>query len=159
MVTKKVLTKLNVLLPDELEGNYFNLNAGGCGIVAYLLAKELCKAGYKAEIVWLGRNCTEDKFNKILETNNKPTLAEFNSEGMYLAHCFVKLGTCYMDSKGVYKDLANSGWSGYTAITNISWSTMESIALCETGWNPRFRRNQIPQIKKSVKKIIKNLVN
>lgn len=160
MSKTKRLNNLKELLQNELEGNYFNLNSGGCGIIAYLLAKELCKAGFKAEIVWLSYSKMNTiNFDNALNNNKKLTLLELNKFGVVCCHCFVKVNGKLVDSTGVYKTLKETRWSPYVIIKKLNWKTLEPIVLSPEGWNTMFQRNQIPQIKKSIKKIVKNLVN
>lgn len=151
---------LNGQLFQHIGMKYSNINAGGCGVVAYTLAKELCAVGIDAKIAWLGCSKSEaernDVFNKLLNTNNELTLHDLNDNGIRCAHCMVLVDGHYIDANGVVKVLTGK-WSHYPHTNTITWEQLKAVAENASGWNKMFDRTNIPTIEGLIKKIVNNL--
>ena len=84
----KVKSQLNSDLIESLGSQYKTINAGGCGIVAYHLAKELCAIGLDAKIAWL--SCSTDSTIEDKSFSNLSSLTQLNEEfDIRCAHCLV----------------------------------------------------------------------
>ncbi len=156
-----LLFKLNDSLINNLDNKFDSLNAGGCAVVAYMLARELCSVGINAKVVWLSSfGATKEDFDKVLVANNNSvSLRELNQSNINCAHCMVLVNGKLIDSTGVHKNRDNMTWKHYKILNIVSWDIVEPIAKNEYGWNSSFNREQIPAVENTIKNIVKDLVN
>lgn len=149
-----LLENLNEIFPTKVGRVFDNINAGGCGIFAFLLARELTNIGVSCEIFWLGSGQPSEE--DILEVE---TLRQLNEKGMHCDHIFVKCGGRYIDCKGAHESFEEAGWynSGQATISN--YKSIEHIITRTEGWNTWFDRGQIPKIEKAVKELISELAD
>lgn len=164
MKFNKIKAELNGRLFQQISRDplFENVNVGGCGIVAYKLAKELCKIGLDAKIAWLGHrgdtsNNNNKEFNDLLDsnTNNDLSLYDLHEYSIRCGHCMVMVDGYFIDSNGVVTE-PDSRWPHTYTIT---WQQLKPLANNSDGWNLRFDRDCVPQLKKTIKNIVKSLVD
>lgn len=148
---------------DELsaiKNKYPKVNCGGCGAVALYISEELNKREIKHEIVWIGnveRRAYKSVIKEIITECDEPTLVEFNDNGIYLSHIMIKVGNYFVDGTGAYKGFQNTTWSHRQIITKLKTKTLRCLVESEEGWNDAFNRNNMPKIKKMVKKTMEKI--
>jgi hypothetical protein len=156
---RKVIYHLEPALP-QVKKMFPTINWGGCGVFANLLATELDKLGVKYKIIWIGHEARHKKdIKKIFKHyGGQVTLGAFNDSDIYVAHIMIKVGRKFIDASGVHKNLNNTQWGWYGLRHEITKEQLELISLSSEGWNSDFNRNQIPRVKKEVKKIFEKVV-
>jgi len=114
------------------------INNGGCGIVAYSLAKYI-KKNYpdkKVEIVFLFKKYDIFSYENI--QNKMPDSS---------MHVVIKINNLYYDSEGIHTlEKLQKNWNFKHIAIASKKLTLKSIQVA--GWNPQFKR------KKNVPKII-----
>jgi len=160
---QRISDKLNDALIENLKNNYPTINAGGCGVVAYNLAKELSSLGFDAKIAWLDVNHPlegyEERFNDLLNRDVDIDLHYLNDNGFRCAHCMVLIDGNYIDADGVVNKLVGMWGDTYPHTTTLEWELLKSLVENEVGWNKTFDRELIPEVIEKIKKVVDNLVN
>lgn len=158
-----VSSQLDEQLNRNIGKQFSRINVGGCGVFAYLLAKELCSIGIDAKVAWLDVYPQSDEvvevFNNLLNDsiNNEINLHVLNANGIRCAHCMVLVDGHYIDGNGVVSKLVGK-WERFYHTTTITWEQLQPLAENKTGWNEMFDRKHIPKVKKNIKKVVKSLV-
>lgn len=158
---KQPSLKLLEEISKELESNFYNINYGGCCVVAGYLALYLRHHFQDVKIAvkksWLDwedidieeiRHYISDPFNDV----------EWEANGLHFHHVlvsFIHKGREYLaDSGGYYKK------GDYADIHDGYLTIGEAIALGKYGnWNDDFDRSQIPAMKKTITRMFRNVCN
>jgi len=143
----------------HVNGLFYNINRGGCGVFASILAKELDELDVRYEICVINYNINHDKaeqLNNLVKTlreqnnNNKLTRNVLHDNGVYIEHVMLRIEGKYVDSTGVHKHIPNSWGAGLT-ITTLTKDELHEMANTTLGWNNEFNRNQIKGITRKMK--------
>jgi len=139
-----------------INSHYPNINAGGCGKFALLLANKLKKEGLNSRFVLFSNieeKCIKTR-QKVLTTvinNGEFKDLENNSTNFVVAHVMVFCQGYYMDCTGVYKRKP-SRWSRYKLAGFLTENTL--IKWCEgNGWNEMFNTANLFGISKELNKL------
>lgn len=117
-----------------------DINAGGCGIAAYFIYKQLKQDGKNPEIVFMYQpgNPSYEQNLAALKGQDHPTSA---------AHVMVKADGKYYDAEGVNDD----GWYGLRLRHTASEKFLLQAIADRGGWNSMFERDEwLPEIEKKV---------
>lgn len=160
---QKILEKIG----EEIESTIYAPNCGGCGFIAYIVAKKLKRIGVECEVVSVGRKKDNSPLNalKLASASGDYTTAidavtSFN----HLAVRFKADGKLYIwDSEGIYK--GGKYFGPKTGIIKRRWTASypfgegfkphqaEKVVKAYEDWNSMFDQSQVPKIKKIVDKI------
>lgn len=152
---------------EECEDNILSLNSGGCGVWAYLVARQLHKRRIAHEIITFG-GCAKPIQDVVKEArrNNGLTDREVLQEAAWdedeeypclRSHLGVRLlqtGRWY-DSEGVHTSEGCGRWPpnpGYLPL----WAA-RAWALEPSLWNDWYDRDQNPEVARIVRKHFKRL--
>ena len=171
MIPEEKLVEALEKLGAEVSENVEQLNCGGCGVYAWLVAKALTKLGLKTEVVATNMGWFK-KPDEIDLNALRAQLAEGNMSlktkrhwemlGAEFAHVGVRLKV----GKKYYVADANAVNPGKTRLASYkvykgayTLEEAEAFAKEARGWNSWFDRKQIPTIRKLVNKYLspKNL--
>lgn len=148
-------------LAVTLDGKFRSINAGGCGVVASLVANYL---RHLTPVTIKVRNEeTKQKTDVVrLQLNNSLDKMEWNQRGFYFHHIVVEFQhprtkrTFVFDSHGV-RD-AESYWrSGYAG--ELTFDEVTSFAKDPIGWCILFDRSNIPEMEKVINVFFRRLNN
>lgn len=140
-----------------------NINCGGCGIFAYLVAEKLQNLGLDVEIV-TPVDSWSVAANRVRHRIKNPVDAhEWSDNGLSRAHLAVrfktKTGNIYTyDSETLYKGGSLFGKRLYR--TNRRFGTgltiKETKAMCKRveGWNREFNRTEVPEIRRKINQFL-----
>ena len=152
MSMPKSLQELSVKI-RELEDNFDAINYGGCACVATMLAKQLRNTYPVMRLTschsdWSAAPAGDiDEIRKCL--NNNMSLDEWYDNGITFNHVWLEIfvDDCWyaLDSTGVHT--VENMYSLWKTPAAGSFTIDEMEALSEdTSWNPRFNRNQLPNM-------------
>lgn len=161
---EQLIRTLNEFLPQYVYHTFGYVNCGGCGIVAYHIAKELTEIGIDAEIAWLTyeEQLTEKNrqaLNELLDKNDKTTsLYDVNMIDINCPHMMVRIkhGNAYwfVDATGAYDTLEESNWDYYEVLMYLPYHKIENIVNNTLGWNEMFDRRQVRGVKARIKEVV-----
>lgn len=157
-VIPKVVNDISKTVNEQI---HTHVNAGGCGVFAYLFASELIKCGYTPKISILTRS-DKDGFDKAIMFYEKGKLNEFWGSicTLSIIHIVVEIDSLYIDSNGIYDEPRKSGfsYSPYVYETeNIKF--LKTISGNSTCWNEAFDRSYILKMAKIIKNCFKKHFN
>lgn len=133
-----------------------NLNCGGCGVFAVELYKRLkgLELGVEPQLWILSSwSSTEERYREIREMLRAKgvtrTLGKFNDYGWYLRHVIVEFAGGWFDGTGFYQNFEslNDNWGCKNAF-KIEFEDIETMVSDPSGWNDRFDREEIPEMRK-----------
>ncbi len=144
-------------LGNELEDKFYNINLGGCCVIADLIGEHLQNFTDTKVVVFNGWSGTIDldEVRKDIEATmgdpNDKNL--WDAEGCGFGHVLLEIesdGTFYLvDSEGVHDSLSYSEFSnrddGYLTLDEA-----RNMGNQVEGWNDSFDRRQIPQIRETI---------
>lgn len=146
-----LLECLDHKLPTLVDNQFKNINSGGCGVFAHVLATELQEVlGVTASVAWLDTcdaNTVSEALNTVRNNNgNHFDLEDMNAYGVWCNHVMLKVNNHLIDSTGVYENLGDTRWLMLTMSEVIDLNTLGVLANNPNGWNRSFDRGQIPHI-------------
>lgn len=153
-----IIEKLDEL-GEVVSDLYPNINNGGCCVFAAMVVNELQKQGIKASGIVIDSGARSsihiDEVRPLIKTN---TVNEWQNNGVFFWHVAVEftMGNKkhHYDTGGVKK--ATNAFGGIPVYKGrMKLEEMKSIAARQPGWNPAFRRKDIPAIRKLVKFYLK----
>lgn len=161
-----ILDYLNHKLP-LIDRQFDSINAGGCAIFAYTLAKELKDTlNIDAKILWLeDHKITKDIIHKAIkevstQNGGNFNLKQLNSYGVWCSHVMLMINKHVVDSTGVHPSINCTRWGYYNPIEDVmDIDTLKVLCDNPDGWNFRFDRSQIESIAKEIKKTLKEYKN
>lgn len=161
---KDLYSALNSELPI-VKDNFPEINYGGCGVFALFLSKELDKLGIEHSITWIGQYegydsdyNTHDLIHSIFDDNgSKTNVCDFHNNDLTLSHIMVVIDGYLVDATGVYLDLDDADWGNREELAIITQKQLELLVSKPDGWNDWFDRDNIPNVGKMVKKIMKKV--
>lgn len=157
-----VIDNLNSLAA-KLRDNFSDINYGGCGVVAAMVATRLSNRGVPVLVRVANdrRSLTQIRQGilKKMRTKRLPTKSEWNCAGVCFGHVVVEFehdGEKYhFDSNGVVKASSNDPTFGSPIMEgHLSVSEAKKIAR-EDSWNSDFDRDQIPDMRDTVSKFFR----
>jgi hypothetical protein len=148
----------NVLKNDipSVKAKFERINSGGCGAFALFLSDELNKRNIKHKIVWVGDSFRDEKkkiakqIHSIFGANKKPSLSDFNHNGIYLTHVMIVIDGKFVDATGLYDSFDETEWSYRSVLTELSNEQLRVLVENPNGWNALFDRELIPKVKNMV---------
>lgn len=153
---KEAMSELLIELKRKISRKYHNLNCGGCGIVAYLVANRL-QAHFPVRIAVEGYNHNSKLEKAREEMNNFSRVKHWENEGVTFAHIVaeVRLGKRWYTfdaSKGLV--LSSLFWEdgGGKHLGFMSLKELKLIAYDRSphAWNNMFNSEQIPSLRSSI---------
>lgn len=131
------------------------INAGGCGVYASIMYKQLVELGYKPNIVIFDRDSSLDYKKETLNNvmnNNK--VNSYDKRNTSFLHCCLEVGGFYFDGEAWGADI-QANWGGY----NVGYYTIEELdtALKVGGWNTSYDRRKNRTIKATIKQSLKQI--
>jgi len=124
-------------------------NFGGCAVIAAAVGQELQKYTEVEIIVrdgWHGNSADLNEIRNNLAPEMKTHVFNWNEMGVVFGHVLVKFkhGDTWkvFDSDNIVDFNEHDYCSGHITVEEA-----QAIASCEEGWNPTFRRHQIPRIR------------
>lgn len=130
------------------------LNKGGCGVFAVHMAKRLQHL-VPTKIVMANYDMVNiDQIRTRMK--NPCNMTEWYTSNVHFVHLIVEIevgGKSYhIDSEGVRE--ATNNWYGYPIVSgSFTIDEVSQFVSQQNGWNTRFPRTQIPQIKRRVKNL------
>jgi hypothetical protein len=118
-------------LHQDIANNIDNINCGGCGVFASLLAKKLPNA-------------------KIAVFERHNTVEELLENNEAMSHCMVEWDNKYIDGKIVVNKSEAFQWNDVPFNGYINLSDLETLLQYKSTWNPTFNRNQIPKLQEII---------
>jgi len=157
-----ILEYLNENLRRLVGERFIGVNVGGCGVFAYLLARELQAVGIEFTIAWLESDTTDERFFEAISNAKKNnggnyTLRDLNSEGIWCSHVMLMVGDKLVDCKGTFDNMNDAGWWNRVQVNGMELNDLRQLAMNEEGWNTSFDREQIPEMEKSIRNIVQDL--
>lgn len=141
-----------------------NINSGGCGVIASLVAPHISM--YYPTIVRAFDDDEVVDLNKIRPTVKGKTLTSWNSKNVHLGHIMLEImvdGTSYYyDTNGLYKNKPPKKLGNCVLFPHIGFLTYEevrTISSYKSGWNTRFDRQRIPALKNCVDQFFLNSIS
>ncbi len=136
---------------DRVDSKFTDINAGGCGVVAYILARQISKIAETRIVCYNMRNISINKARQNV-TNN--TLREWNKHQVRIDHAWVEFkvnNKWYgVDSKGI-RPLKNfRDRHGNPTAGSFTLREMREMGHSPAGWNNWFDRQQIPGMKRLI---------
>lgn len=144
---------------QEINCNFSNINAGGCGEFALALGRHFAKHNIKFKYLLISYRNNENilsstrNFHALPEDikTNMSVLHEYN---YCICHIMIYYKGHFIDSTGVHETLETTRWSNDIFSLSSIISENYLSAWCETGrWNEMFDKDNIPKIKKEIEKI------
>lgn len=136
------------------------INCGGCGVVAYGIAKAVDKS-LKPKLVVVGGGwgfSKDEPINKLFAKVKPSNLREFNQKtDTYLNHilCEVTVNDkkYYIDSTGIKtkREIEEHSWNKMAA-GHLPLNHAKKLIDSPEGWNSTFDRSMIPKINKIIKR-------
>lgn len=128
------------------------INYGGCGMLAYIFARQLIKVVPTRIVMYGNTNVSIDEIRPHV-TNNSYT--EWMNHGMSIGHTWVefKVGRTWYaidTDHGVVPHKKFRKYQGTVTDGEISLDEIKGMAHDPNGWNEQFDRDQIPAIKRFI---------
>ena len=146
-------------LARNIENEFNHVNAGGCGVISYLVYEKLVDVCDNLRIVYLYSPWLDPRqdITSLCETNGSNIkLTDLHDNGYGCGHALVLFdfeGETYSfeTSEGVkpFKEHLDIGFWG-TEYIEIPYDSAKAMAENQQGWNTLFDRLQIPRIKKTI---------
>lgn len=137
-------------IADECNSNIELINRGGCAVYAVELAKRLEALGYDDyRIRTYGRRLNIAKVEQLITTTNaQATIWDWYNNGVTFDHVRLQWRGFMWDAEGAEKVADATSWMG-SGIQDgkISLEAMAKLADSGRGWNFRFKRSQIPEMR------------
>lgn len=155
-----VLEFLNEKLPERINNNFLDINSGGCGIFALMLAKELNAIGIEAELAWIGYGDESEEVTENITELVENTDCLYNlvfKHKLYCKHMVVYINGFYIDSTGVYQDLDDTDWGG-VLLGVFKMNQVAHICNDRKGWNTWFNSRNIPRIERRLREMFEEFV-
>lgn len=141
------------------------VNAGGCGISAYILGYYLIKLGYKPSFLITGSN--QEAVSSFCKLNmNVPHALKKKNRSFGIGHIHVKVGKKVFDSVGMYKYYKDNLFSlfGSTGKKRLciegKWTASYvdaeinidelRVLIAKSGWNDMYDKTQNKQLHKNI---------
>lgn len=147
-------------LGRNVQSRYPNLNAGGCGVYASIVATELSNLGIPVCGI-VGTN-TSAFVNHIDEARNhvsRNNVKSWEDNGIILSHVGIEFKvrgyTNSYDSTGVQPANTLGNWMVYRG--RLTVEELKEIASSAEGWNTDFKRRDIPNIELIVQSSFRRL--
>jgi hypothetical protein len=142
---------------NQFEYKFDRINWGGCSVMAAILAYQLKPLADEVKIVaeggWCGGNDV-DNARKNMTDNN---VGDWQDQGVYFNHVWVEFkwnGRWYaIDSEGLHRRKRMHKEWGTPQKGSFTLKEMRILAGDSCGWNPTFRREQIPAMKRLATKV------
>ena len=139
----------NILRNADDKFNY--INYGGCGVMAYILARQFSKVTQTRIVSNCGRANAINIVRKEIANN---TMVIDDLYNIFINHAWVEFkvnGRWYgVDSDGIRKMKDMHIVNGKPAAGGFSIKEMHLININKIGWNPQFDRGQIPGMKRMI---------
>lgn len=135
------------------------INQGGCCVFAAMVINELQKQGIKASGIVMDfmahKDTHIDAVRPLVKAN---TIFEWQNNGIHFNHVAVEFTVGrkkkHYDTVGVVNaDKRFQGMPIYQG--RMTLEELEQISARQPGWNPTFRRRDIPDIRRLVKNYLK----
>ena len=147
-------------LGTDIDSSFDYIDYGGCCVYAAIVGKELINRGFNVEFVVADSNVEKGmNLNKIRNQVTNNSIQEWNHNGVYFGHVFIELSyknkRYFWDSSGVSKASNKDPTCGLSVIPgrlNLEEVTYLARSSNGEGWNKRFKRTQIPNMRRMIKK-------
>tara|TARA_R110000737_G_scaffold350726_1_gene390591 strand:+ start:2471 stop:2962 length:492 start_codon:yes stop_codon:yes gene_type:complete len=131
-----------------------NINCGGCGVFAKLMAKALKQKGFDVSFVLTFNRFSISDVERCNEAVNNNKFQNIMPTGW--RHILLKVGNHYIDSDGVYdtadKYLNNSNCSKFSDVYPLSVLEHMTSKKNRNNWNSHFNRVYVSPISKLITK-------
>ena len=147
---------LKVFLAD-LNKEHPSINWGGCCVFAGIIGRHLKKLGdVKVRVVQMpfraGRNSNIDEVREKLSSNSD--IMDWYAAGVEFFHVLIEFShrkkIYYIDSEGIRTSIQATLLEGALTIAEARF-----LGAKKRGWNPTFKRTEIPIIRKKVNEYFK----
>ena len=154
------LARALTTLGHKVERKHPDINWGGCGVFAALVAKRL-KKHFDVKIR-VGNDITPevaiDDIRTRVESN---TVDEWNCEDMWFSHVVIEFQwkgkTYHYDTTGLHEASDTTYMGGYPIVEgHLTVREMTELARSK-GWNTSFDRDSIPEIRKTINAAFKRI--
>lgn len=136
------------------------INNGGCCVFAALVTAELQRLGINARGIVATYN-PEKHIDKVRPKVSSNTLDEWENNGINFTHVGVEYeidGTVkHYDSNGV-RDCGKKLMHWYIYKGRLLLEEMKELSRTGRGWNPSFKRKDVPALKRIIKEELRSLV-
>lgn len=154
------LKDLVVALNQQIRKEIPEINAGGCGVFALLMSKQLIKLGYNPSIgimLSMWGDCSVEIKKTVLNNvmNNKHVRPSDKKETSF-AHCCIMVDGLTFDGKDL-NDSFKERWGNYPIAGQYTIEEME-LALKIGSWNSDYsRRKRNPTLRKIIRTTVKQV--
>lgn len=168
---RRLHAALNALARDA-NAKLNDLNCGGCGVFAAEVAQYLQRMGYATRVVcstseWCSRQNIDALRERIMRSNNgRCTASDWHNNNVSMSHLAVEyeyvtkrgrtVRRFYESAQGdrpASKTMTTDGWNEYRVCEGrFTVAEARDLADYVPAWNPRFDRDQIPRLRKLVRK-------
>lgn len=147
-------------LSKSITERVHDVNNGGCGFVAYLVAEQLEARGLMVEIVTPTDGWSLPAAAVRPNVHNPAKAREWDDNGLRRSHLAVRFrsdGTTYTwDSDGLRRSASKFGgkWTYKTTSKfgdGLRISEVKAMCKSQAGWNRTFDRQQLPLLRHLVK--------
>jgi hypothetical protein len=145
-------------LNEQIKNEIPEINHGGCGVFALIMAKQLELLGYNPTISILTNyfGDTEDKKRVLNEVMNGNKVNRSEKLGTSFAHCCIEVGGLIFDGKMVGVAFKEK-WISYPITGSYSIEEL-SLALKIGSWNDDYsRKYNNPKLRRIIKNTIKKV--
>lgn len=141
----KLVEFLQTFLPIVDSHIPTKINAGGCGIMARTIHKNLVNMGVDCKIVFIGENSQKEDMDYLLSNNSFK-----NRVGV--DHCLIAISDyIYIDSMGVEKNPnLMTDYGDDTYVKELPLDILDTLIDNKDSWNIIFDRDCVPQIEKEL---------
>lgn len=152
------LVDLVLSLNKQINNEIPEINYGGCGVFALIMAKQLELLGYNPIIHILTSyyDNTEDKKRVLNEVMNGNRVNRSDKLETSFAHCCIEVGGLLFDGKMIGAAFKNK-WTSYP-ITGSYTKEELALALKIGSWNDDYSRKHCnPKLRRIIKNTIKKV--
>lgn len=159
-----MLKPLLTAISTDIEAKFYDVNYGGCGAFANIVAKQLNKH-YSGVFEIKVANQYMDigaPINEVIDGLGLKSLKQWNDNDIVCRHIVLifdngdKQVLDLYDSDGIdtiKRTVMNNPFEWYAG--SLTLKQLDDIVSRKSGWNNTFDRDQIPEMKNCVKKIVK----
>ena len=147
-------------LGTDIDSSFDYINSGGCCVYSSIVGKELINRNFDVKFAVSDSMFEEGtNLNKTRKQVTNNSIKEWNNNGIYFGHVFIELHyknkKYFWDSSGISKSAKQDPTCGLPVIPG-RLNLEEVISLSRSsngeGWNKRFKRTQIPHMRRMIKK-------
>ncbi len=149
--------KVRKILRDT-ESKFECINLGGCGVAAYILARQLQKVS-EPKIIVSGYGKHDIDVARLKVSEN--TTHQWNAQNIHFNHVWVEFKINHLwygiDSSGLQTRAKMHKEHGTPYKGSLTLTEMRKLVSTRTGWNSSFDRQQIAPMKRFLNRKLNNL--